>query len=91
MDNFPDMQKILERLDELAGIETKNNFAEWLERIAFTFLILTVLSAPHSIAATQIAWLSGMLFWTIRLFIKPRPKLVRHRSTSRCGVFSVGR
>jgi O-antigen ligase len=76
VDNFPDMQKILERLDELAGIETKNNFAEWLERIAFTFLILTVLSAPHSIAATQIAWLSGMLFWTIRLFIKPRPKLV---------------
>jgi hypothetical protein len=35
VDNFPDMQKILERLDELAGIETKNNFAEWLERIAF--------------------------------------------------------
>ncbi len=71
------MRKILNRLDELAGIETENNFAEWLERIAFTFLILMVLSAPHSIAATQIAWLSGMLFWTIRLFIKPRLKLVR--------------
>jgi hypothetical protein len=71
------MQKILGRLDELAGIETENVFAKWLERVAFIFLILTVLSAPHSIAATQIAWLSGMLFWTIRLFVKPRPKLVR--------------
>jgi hypothetical protein len=71
------MQKILGRLDELAGIETENVFAGWLERIAFIFLILTVLSAPHSIAATQIAWLSGMLFWAIRLFVKPRPKLVR--------------
>jgi O-antigen ligase len=77
VDNFPDMQKKLERLDELAGIETENVFAKWLERLAFIFLILTVLSAPHSIAATQIAWLSGMLFWTFRLFVKPRPRLVR--------------
>jgi hypothetical protein len=71
------MRKILGRFDELAGIETNEKFPKWLERIAFIFLILTVLSAPHSIAATQIAWLSGMLFWTIRLFVKPRPKLVR--------------
>ena len=77
MCKFPDMQKILGQLDEMAGIETENVFAKWLERIAFIFLILTILSAPHSIAATQIAWLSGMLFWAIRLFIKPRPKLVR--------------
>ncbi len=77
MVDFPYMQKILRRLDELAGIETENNFAKWLERAAFIFLILMVLSAPHSIAATQIAWLSGMLFWAIRLFIKPRPKFVR--------------
>jgi O-antigen ligase len=71
------MRKILNRLDEFASIETGNNFAKQLERIAFVFLILMVLSAPHSIAATQIAWLAGMLFWAIRLFVKPRPKLVR--------------
>ncbi len=71
------MQNLLEQLDELAGIETENNFAGWLERIAFSFLILMVLFAPHSIAATQIAWLAGMLFWTIRLFVKSRRKLVR--------------
>ncbi len=71
------MQNLLNRLDELANIERESFLAKWLERIVFIFLILMVLSAPHSIAATQIAWLSGMLFWTIRLFIKPRPKLVR--------------
>ena len=71
------MQSLLKQLDELTGVETENNFAKWLERIAFIFLTLMVLSAPHSIAATQITWLSGMLAWTIRLFIKPRPKLVR--------------
>ncbi|HXH70266.1 MAG TPA: O-antigen ligase family protein [Pyrinomonadaceae bacterium] len=71
------MQNLLNRLDNLGGIETENSFAKWLERIAFIFLILMVLSAPHSIAATQITWLSGMFAWTIRLFIKPRPKLVR--------------
>ncbi len=71
------MQSLFSRLDALAGIETENSVAKWLERIAFVFLILMVLSAPHSIAATQIAYLSGMFFWTIRLFIKPRPKFVR--------------
>lgn len=71
------MQNFLKKLDELAGIETENNLAKWLERISFVFLILMILSAPHSIAATQIAWLSGMLAWAIRLFVKPRPKFVR--------------
>ncbi len=71
------MQKIIKQLDELSGIETENLFARWLERVAFIFLILMILSAPHSIAATQIAWLSGMTASIIRFFIKPRPKFVR--------------
>ena len=71
------MQSLLERFDHIAGIETEKSSLRWLERIAFFFLFLMILSAPHSIAATQIAWLTGMLAWTIRLFIKPRPKLVR--------------
>ena len=36
-----------------------------------------ILSAPHSIAATQTSWIIGMLAWVIRIFIKPRPKLQR--------------
>ena len=61
----------------MGGIEAEKNFARWLERIAFFFLILMVLSAPNSIAATQTAWLIGMTACIIRLFIKPRPKLVK--------------
>ena len=71
------MQKIINLINEVGGIKTDNSFARWLERIAFIFLVLMVLSAPHSIAATQIAWLLGMLAWVIRLFVKPRQKLVR--------------
>ncbi len=71
------MQTFLTKLDELAGIKQENKLAGWLERIAFIFLFLMILSAPHSIAATQTAWLCGMLAWIIRLFTKPRPRLVR--------------
>jgi hypothetical protein len=34
-------------------------------------------SAPHSIAATQIAWLCGMLFWVLRFIFRPRPQVYR--------------
>ncbi len=71
------MQKIFNFVDQISGIETDNFFVRWLERIAFICLFLMVLSAPHSIAATQIAWLSGMLAWVIRLLVKPRPKFVQ--------------
>ncbi len=71
------MNEFLVKLDSLAAIETENRTARFLERIAFVFLVLMVLSMPHSIAATQTAWLIGMFAWFVRLFIKPRPKIVR--------------
>lgn len=71
------MKKIFSWLDDIAQINQENAIAGWLERTAFIFLILLVLSAPHSIAATQISWLCGMLAWFIRLFIKPRPQFVK--------------
>ena len=71
------MQKLLKWLDEIAGTNQENRIVLWLERIAFIFLILMILSAPHSIAATQTAWLAGMFVWVIRMFISPRPRLVR--------------
>ena len=43
--------------------------------IACIFLI--VLFAPHSIAATQTAWLLGMVLWAVRFAFNPRPKLFR--------------
>jgi O-Antigen ligase len=67
---------MLKQIDELANIETTNFWAKLLERTAFICLILMTLFAPHSIALTQTFWLTGMLAWVIRLFLKPRPKLV---------------
>ncbi|MCD9186465.1 MAG: O-antigen ligase family protein [Pyrinomonadaceae bacterium] len=71
------MQRFLNWLDKLAVTNEENKTAQWLDRIAFFFLILMALSAPHSIAATQTAWLIGNFAWLIRLFIKPRPKLLK--------------
>jgi hypothetical protein len=73
------MEKFFARFDDIAGINQENLLAKWLERIAFIFLILLVLSAPHSIAATQISWLCGTLAWVIRLFVSPRPRFVKNR------------
>lgn len=67
------MKKALEWLDNLAAINEGSGAAQWLDRAVFVFLILMVVSAPHSIAATQISWLIGMLLWAIRFAFKPRP------------------
>lgn len=71
------MRKFLDWIDDIAEIGRENKSAAWLERAAFVFLILMVLSAPHSIAATQTAWLMGTAVFIARLFINPRPKLIR--------------
>ena len=47
----------------------------WKGSIACVFLI--ALFAPHSIAATQSAWLLGMALWALRFAFYPRPKLFR--------------
>jgi O-antigen ligase len=71
------MENIFNKIDLLAGIETEQKLARWLERLAFVFLVLMTLAAPHSIAATQIAWLLGMVFCIARAFLKPRPKFIK--------------
>lgn len=71
------MRNFLVKLDDLADIKIENGLVRWLERIAFVFMILMFVCAPHSIAATQISWLTGMFVWVVRLFFKPRPRLVR--------------
>lgn len=43
-----------------------------MERTAFVFLVLMMVSAPHSIAATQTAWLTGMFLWLITSAIRRR-------------------
>ena len=48
-----------------------------LDRAVIGCLFLIALFAPHSIAATQAAWLLGMVLWLARLAVYPRPKLFR--------------
>src|SRR6185503_9419961 len=50
---------------------------EWCERAILGCIFLVAVSAPHSIAATQTAWLLGLLFWLLRFAFYPRPKLFR--------------
>ncbi|MBC7911304.1 MAG: O-antigen ligase family protein [Pyrinomonadaceae bacterium] len=47
-------------------------FVRWLDRAIIFWLFVLAAAAPHSIAATQIAWLCGMLVWGVRLIVKPR-------------------
>jgi hypothetical protein len=65
---------IFEKIDELNDLTGRSGVVLWCERIAFIFLVVMTLFAPHSIAVTQSAWLIGMLAWVVRLFFKPRPK-----------------
>jgi O-antigen ligase len=51
--------------------------AIWLERAILGALFLFVMAAPNSIAATQAAWMLGLLFWVLRFTVWPRPKVDR--------------
>jgi O-antigen ligase len=48
---------------------------KWIERGIIGCLFLIAVSAPHSIAATQTAWLLGITLWVARFFFYPRPTL----------------
>jgi O-antigen ligase len=49
----------------------------WLERLTLGAVGLFVVAAPNSIAATQAAWMLGLLFWVLRFTVWPRPQLER--------------
>lgn len=48
-----------------------------IERALAACLFLLAFCAPHSIAGTQIAWGVGLLMWTLRFVVRPRPPLYR--------------
>lgn len=50
---------------------------EWCERAIIGCIFLVALFSPHSIAATQTAWLLGLVFWLLRFAFYPRPALFR--------------
>lgn len=49
----------------------------WLDRAIIMWVFALALFAPHSIAATQIAWSCGLLVWIARFAVRPRPRLRR--------------
>ena len=54
-----------------------NPFAAWLDYMLTGCLLLLVVAAPHSIAATQVAWGVGLLVWVLRCAVRPRPLVSR--------------
>jgi O-Antigen ligase len=54
--------------------ENVSELATWVDRAILLWLFVFAIFAPHSIAVTQAAWLLGLLFWVLRLFLYPRPK-----------------
>src|ERR1700741_859480 len=49
----------------------------WIERGIVGCIFLIAIFAPHSIAATQSAWLLGLVLWALRFAFYPRPNLFR--------------
>jgi hypothetical protein len=56
---------------------SRSRIVLWLDRIIIFWLFLLAVAAPHSIAATQTAWLCGLLFWAVRCLFRPRPRVIR--------------
>lgn len=56
---------------------SNQGLSAWCERATIGCIFLIAASAPHSIAATQTAWLLGLFFWLLRFAFYPRPKLFR--------------
>ena len=71
------MQKFLDWFDELVNTNKDNKLAGWNDRIIFFFLLLMIIFSPHSIAATQTAWICGMVAWAVRFSFQPRPKFFK--------------
>lgn len=61
----------------LTEAQRESRIALWLRRATIFWLFALALFAPHSIAATQIAWAAGMLLWGVRFLFRPRPRLYR--------------
>ncbi|HEV2706304.1 MAG TPA: O-antigen ligase family protein [Pyrinomonadaceae bacterium] len=57
--------------------DSTSTLARSLERALTWSLFAFAFCAPHSIAATQAAWILAMLLWSARLFVRPRPALRR--------------
>jgi O-antigen ligase len=61
-----------------AAAEAGNSLlAVWLNRALTCCLFLMAAAAPHSIAATQTAWLLALVCWVAKLLVRPRAVIHR--------------
>jgi O-antigen ligase len=54
-----------------------SRLSRWLDGALVVWLFALALFAPHSIAATQISWMCGLVVWGMRWLVRPRPRLWR--------------
>ncbi len=61
---------------DFAGSEERaaRGLSLWLDKALVVWLFALALFLPHSIAATQISWMCGMLVWGLRWLVAPRPR-----------------
>src|SRR5215212_8044100 len=59
------------------GLRESRGVVWWLDRAIIFWLFALALFAPHSIAATQIAWAACLLLSVVRFLFRPRPRLYR--------------
>jgi uncharacterized membrane protein YuzA (DUF378 family) len=67
-------------LDEVKAIKPEKHSFHPLSFILHPcfWVFVLALTAPHSIAATQVAWACGLLLWVVRLMMmRPRPPVYR--------------
>ncbi len=59
-------QSRLDQIDRLGAVDGANSTARWANRALILFVLLFAISVPHSIAAAQISFSLGVIFWIIR-------------------------
>ncbi len=85
------MKRFFESLDAMAGVADEPGLSRWIDRTAFIFLALMVLTAPHSIAASQTSWLIALLATIVRFAFKPRRKFkFRPLDIATLAIFRLG-
>lgn len=68
------MKNFLTKFDDLAGLHGLGFVKRNAGRVAFAFMVIMAAAAPHSIAATQIAWGIGLVASLIFLAASPRSR-----------------
>lgn len=74
---IPAQTETLAGADAAGSAGPRRHLSVWLERAIVGCLFLFAFFAPHSIAATQGAWMLALLFWALRFLVRPRPKVFR--------------